>query len=1258
MERALEKTLERIDKLKGKNQFSKARKVLEELSAEQRADVAVAHEAVGLSLQLDSWQDLLKHLRRGLMTHSLANLLAGSNREPFVTLVRENIEFSNALLDLMGNMKHLEAIAEWFQVIDPDDQRFLIKVWLHGSDEEAIDAGRIAMLKVCAGVGLFISDDEQSAFRVWNEALAVNPRQLKKIMAFCQTAKRLDSNLLVQRLKLIKLVATAGKQTEALTLLKALGYESDDNALKVLNEMPELLPNHFKSKEVLAVRFSLALKLADNEILQFIIQDMDSLTEDELFPFKRQALHQIPDKQQRTAVLLDFVRLYMHQENWENAAPLLQMLYEEAAADEVVDLMEKLLDRFPIISPLRFTLGNHHLHHNNIAKGIQHLTAIAQVAGYRARIRELLEDQLLEGYNTEIASLLVRMHGTLFSKAGIVGLFMALNDPPGFLSALSEWGDPHMQAQSNPYWGLAMVYAYLALKRYEQALPFLCQILENFPEMAPELVRICERFCSEQARDYTHMIRLLETISTQLQPSRAWIALSKHFVAATRTFLAAQKSSKPDPRKTSLKEMNVPPTLVELPPNSAETRVPAVRAATSISANTMPQTSGLPPEFHHFKGYLEAGNFHAAAKLAEKTVAAFPQTILYVLNQLERLSREQPREILWPLTLLRILIVSAAFPKAVEVGRRIIAKQHFQAEMPQIYQLLARAYEGTGDQTESLRFYCLSSRQTRFYEQNRNRLPELVLPHQPQFIDEVVNLVHNNEDQEVWEELLKAWHKARPEDLAKIVKAQEAFTEQLGSPHAILDMAFWYLQAGRSQELNDTLNRIDLKDPEILDYLSHIAHLAHLKYPADPKPKFLLGKYHLMQQDPAKAVDTFRNLAHQIPESAETIYHFLRTYLKKNATEADLLTIYGLLIRFALDHGPPVAAVRLLEELGHLNEAGATALVGGVYRVLLRKEERLEAMYELMRLLKQWGHLELLVDVAEQGGFNDHMAVERLEWLHVAAEQPALRDRSMLAIAQIYCDTFEFTRCREALQHIEHSKYRRQALPLYEQLAERFPEQLEVWREAGWAAFPQEPEKARYFFSKIFESPHSEHRLEAYALLVELNAKPDFEQLSSNQDDLDALYQGLAEAYLMVRKVELAYWESTGQPLSKNALNGLIETAQYDRFREDLMRHEDMAESEAALLKARSITAQGRPLEAAWQLSSQAVPVEILQSYFHAAGMTPLAILLKKPGTLLPTYLQEAFTRNYGRPAMIRASYTMIKACAAVNLAKPASETR
>ncbi len=1258
MDRALEKTLEKVEKFKAKKQYVKARAAMDEIPLTQREQLEVMRESIHLSLYLDEWPELLKVLRAALIVHEFQALLEGESLALFVEMLHQHPPFAHALQDMLVRLKHLRAIAGWVEAMDERYRETLIESWRQ-SATETNDPGKRCLFLLSVGVALIVSADEAGAFQAWRDALNDDPRELKRIMAYCQGIG--DQRDLTSRLRLIKLVAAAGKINETLTLLKALGSESDAAALRVLSEIHEILPDMVKSKDVLALRYSTAVRLNDNDLIRAVILDMDELTEDELFPFKKQALHQIADKALRLAVLIEFVRLYIRQENWENAAPLLQMLFEENPDPAVIELMELVLDRFPIISSLRFLLGKYHVGRGNLVAGIQHLTTIAQVPEYDHRIRHLLEERLLVQYDSEIANLLVRMLPMQSSEAGLVACLMAIRDPRSFIAALPEWGEPHLREQTNPFWALALVRGNLGLKRFDLAYPFLCQFLRRFPDLSPEAVQCAEQLCNGPARDYSELIRTIDGVAERLQPKRAWVALRKHFLSATQSArgqgatpqpVAAppQAAAAPVPPPAPPVQATAPVQAAPIPPPQAAPSPPPAPSADTLAA------SGVPQEFQQFRTFLEAGKHRQAAEMAEKTVAAYPQSILFVINTLERVSREHPREILWPITILRILITSAAFEKAVEVGRRVLANHHFHPDMPHIYQLMARAYEGLDDATEALRFFCLSSRQGRFYELNRQRLLEGVLPHHAQFIDEVIQLVLNNEDQDAWDELMKNWFRHRPEDLPRIIQAQERFTEQLGSPRAKLDLAFWYLQAGRLDDIDETLNQIDLHDQDILDYLTHIAHLAHLKYPEDPKPKFLLGKYYLVQQDVSKAVDTFRNLARQIPDAADTIYQFLRGYLKKNAAETDLVTLYGLLIRFALDYGSPVSAVRLLEELSRQNREGAATLINGVYRVILRKDDRLEAMYELLRLLHEWGDDERLLDVTEQGGFGDHMAAERLEWLEGVAKRAPLRDRAMLSIAQIYFDTFDFSRCREALRRIESGRYRRRALPLYDRLAERYPDQADILREAGWAAFPQDPAKARLFFGKLIGADQFESRLEAYAVLRHLEVDVDFELLGELEEDTNRIYAELFRLHDRLRRQELAYWESADQPLSASSLNWLIDTGQLARIPGELQHNHELGEVERALLEARCFFAEGARVQAAWHLKRHPVPCELQQSLFLAAGMVEMAVRIKKPGTRLPIFLQDAFLAKRGKPAIIAATVPLARPRTTAPAPEPASE--
>ena len=137
------------------------------------------------------------------------------------------------------------------------------------------------------------------------------PQAAQKNNAFCQSSSQLDNAQLTHRLLLIRLIASAGKKTETLSLLKALGLENRNHAFRVLNEMPTLLPQDYRSREALALRFSLALMLEDPELLQTVTDDMAHLDDDALFDFRSGQWSKYKKPTCARTVLLNFVNLYI-----------------------------------------------------------------------------------------------------------------------------------------------------------------------------------------------------------------------------------------------------------------------------------------------------------------------------------------------------------------------------------------------------------------------------------------------------------------------------------------------------------------------------------------------------------------------------------------------------------------------------------------------------------------------------------------------------------------------------------------------------------------------------------------------------------------------------------------------------------------------------------------------------------------------------------------------------------------------------------
>ena len=895
---------------------------------------------------------------------------------------------------------------------------------------------------------------------------------------------------------------------------------------------------------------------------------------------------------------------------------MLESLFFEAAHPEIVYLMEKILDRYPVMSNLHYLAGEYYLVSEDLEKAIHHLGTIQQVEEYNVKIRSLLEDHLEKFFDADLAKMLLGLLNPISHKAGLVAAMILMNDREELEKHLSLWGQPLFQERASPFWYLALIHAHCRLKKYGEAYPLLCKMLHHYPDLSVEAVKAAELICNEFRRDFSEIVTLIESKAQMLQPRNAWLALQKHFQEATQIYRTNQARGRAAEQGSEV--LAVPTALVE--------------PAADMKAE-------LKFYYDSFRGHLNAGKWRDAADVAVQAVDKFPQNAPPIMGYLENLTKQYPRELLWTVTKIKIFLKTGAYEQAIATGHQVINSYNFQADLPEIYQQMAHAYEGLENWAEALRYYCLSCRQARFYQNNRERLCELVLPKHPQFLKEVLQLVLINEDHETWGRLMQDWYKHRPDDLEHLIKVQITFTNQAGTARAVLDLVYWYLQAGRLDDINQTLSRVDLREPEIIDHLIKTASLINLKFPDNPKPKFLLGKFYLVHKEVSKAVDTFRNLTQQVPSAAETIYHYLRTYLKKHPNNADVINLYGLLIRLALDHGSPLASVKLLDEYGRQDRQGAESLSEGVYRVLARKENRLEAMYEFLRLLYKWRAYERLIEVDSRGDFGTHMAQQRLQWFEEARTVEGLRDRANLAMARIYFETCEFDSCRRILARLDDPGLRREALPLYDKLTSRFPDAIDLWREAGWAAFPQDMENAAKFFGRVFESAPFEARAEAYAILREMGAEPDLAHLKLVAEDEDALFRTLGELYARIRSEEETYWIRKGEHIPERVFDWMIQTGNLDRYHTYITRIEPINPPKRALLEARALRAEGRWIQGAWRLSQASLPTPWLQSFFFDAGLLERALLVKRSGERSPTFLRNEFLGTYGQPKMITARY-------------------
>lgn len=1225
MERALEKHLEKIRRIRGKESYEKAWAAFTDLRNQYedsfRNELAFYREGATIALQRSDWTETLSYFKDALEHFKLDDLCNSENRLPFIAYVEEHPGFLTGLANFLLGRQSLNNIAAWVRLYADANQRWIIDHWMKAA-ADLHDERHAGAYYVAAGVGRFVRGEMEEALAIWFRALKARPRFLKRIMNFCQRSGLLDMNRFHHRLKLIRLIIAADKRTEALSLLLAMGSESRDYALKILVELNNLFPEA-DGADITLVKFKLAVFLNDQEIFDRVMGQVCALPEDQLFDFKKTAMLQISDPHSKRRVLIDLVQSYINNQSWESAALLLKNLYGDDPHPDVIEQMEAVLERYPILPDLHYTVGKAKMADGDHDRALYHFTAVREVGEYQRPLARLLEDQLLQQYHPGYAALLYRIAPTDAHGASMVALWRVLESQESTADLLAELDQRRPKDPPSPFYLLAVILLMMREKKYRQVLPELKNFVLYYPELSCELVKPAEALCQNYQFDYRDLLRALDKVKPELKPARAWAALIKHFQEATERYFKQQSEAE------EAKNRPAP--------------VPPAGNAREEVRNTI---------MRHF----QTGAWSAALNAMETWTKRHPEDLGPLFQLGDQFAQSPALKIFWLKAKLNLLLGKGLFGDAIKLGQQCINEPIFQSELPEIYQLVGNAYEGIGHLAEALRFFCLSSRQNRFWQTNRRRLGSLVFPENSHLLKEVLNLALLHEDQSVWEPLLQQWHQHKPQELELIIRAQTTFTEKVGTARAILDLAFWHLQTGDIDAVNQTLARIDLRDPEIREALIHITSLINLKFPQDPKPAFLLGRYYLVHSEVPRAVDTFRNLTAKVPNAAETVYQYLRGYLRKNPDSIDVVHLYGLLIRIALDYDFSVAAVKLLEEFSQKDKPRAESLAEGVYRVLMqKKKENREALYEFAKLLFLWGAHGRMLIACEQAEFGQHMAQDRLVWMQEAAKSLELRDEAKAGQARVYYEMHEFEKAFELLESLENDRAKMQVLDLYVQLAQRFPDRLDFWHDAGWISVREDLEQAAFFFRKIWETREAAplFRLEAFALLRESGAEPPFHELETLFADNKALmYERLAEAYGKVRELELRHWldaagnrdaGSEAVPVPGKALDWLLHTGQHQRF-EALLKHLNHApENLRVWLESKYAFSLGDRLKAALHITDSKLPVALRQSFLHAAGLTPRAIALKPPGSRLPNFLRQSFIEAYGKPETIRALYSRLK---------------
>lgn len=1216
--------VEKIRRYRQKGQHDRAWHTVEDAIAAEAESIELRREQLALTLEQGEWQKAIDTFRFTLKHYSLYELCREENRHIFFETLEQQEFFLEGLTELFYEMGRLMPFADWMDLAEPVHQRVALEAW----QQKAMDTANPAFdgfLNGALGVAYTVMGNMDKAWEHWQKAVALEPRWLKDVMAFAQRTKHLNTRNLAVRIKLVSLILSAGKRSEALQLLQAMGKENRDNAFKVLVEIPTLFGND-QSREVLELRYYLALYLEDREILEKIISEMGSLSENDLFELKKAAVLTLKDPSLRRAVLLNFGEIYMQQSNWESAGLLLEGLFHEQAHPDVVKAMERVLENYPILPELQFKVGRYYLDRNEHVRGLHFLSNIQSVGEYQARIRKLLEDLLHRGYNPTCATMLFEMLQPGTHRAGLLAYHIVSHEDllePTFLDRLAIYEEG--KAPPSPFWMLACLHAFVEGKRYAEAFKTLGRFLFHYPDLSPEVVKSAEKICNKYRADFRDFVQYLDGNLDQLKPTRAWKALGRHFIEATERYKAKQAADKQQSKQPSQEDMRTGPLVT----------------MSSLEDADDPD----------FKAYFEAfqervinRRWQEAAGLAVKTAKASPLWIDAILEQLNKLKESQPQEPTWYRARLEILVFNQRYKEAVEEGQQALNTIRVQEQLPDFYQLLAIAHKGAGKTTESLRFYCLASRRADLYKQNREALHKLLFPNNHHMLKDVLNLVLNQEDQGLWEAILRNWHAARPQEIEHLVKAQETFTKQVKTPKSVLDLAFWHLQAEDIKKVDETLGRLDLRDDAIRDQLIQIASLVNMKYPQDPKPTFLLGRFYLEHQEVPKAVDTFRNLASHVPNAAETVYQYLRSYLKSHNEGSGTVHLYGLLIRIALDYDFLLPAVKLLEEFGHRDKAKAETLAQGVYRVLSRKTgKNLEPLFAFGQLLHSWGAHGRLLDVNEQSNFGTHMPNQRMKWLTDIKAVPELHDRAAMQLAQLYLDIQEFESCREELAQIRDPEIRAQGLSLYQKLTARFPNNLDLWREAAWSFVRKGKTEAKPYFEHIFndESADPFHRLEACAVLRECGMEADLAEIAMRlTNGEDGALRLLREVYGRLRELELDRFAKEGKDVPLEALHWLLSRGRLHHFDKLYEQIGDLDDGDQESLRAARFRAEGRLLAAAHMVAhSEHLEEGKRQSILVEAHLPEMAVMVKEPGHRLPNYIRTAYLQAQQQPHIISANY-------------------
>jgi len=1209
--RVAEKHLEKVKRLKAKGQLEKAWQLAEDLRKQGVTSDELETLSFSLCLSLYSWPEVLSRFKEQFKPDRLKLLCGGENRLQFVEFIRENPGFRTGLSDYFCSVQAYGGLADWVRLSDDYDQRWMIEHWIQTSEKLSIPVKQASFL-VAAGIGHMVRGDLERAWKLWIRAVGVDLSLLTKIMSYLQGSRQLDMDSLSNRMQIIRMLLVAGRRKEALQLLLVMGCESTDYALKVLLAIPELFPGD-TTHAVFELRLNLALFLKDAEILADVIADMRVLSENQLFQFKKTAVLSLENPELQRKVNLYFCKVYMAKDAWESAALLLQGLFVEAPGHDVVDMMAEVLDNYPVLPELNFMVGQYYLEHQQVAKAMKYWATVKEVGEFRSKIRRLLEHRLFDGFDEDCALMLFEMLEMGTNRAGLLAFWILDHWDSVDQRFLGRMEHGLLNREPSPMWTLALLHGFTRAQNYPLVLEHLEKFLRETPDLSAEVVRYAEALVEHYPNDYRSLREFLRDRAAHLVNGETWKALLQKFEKAAEAFEKDQTGPQPL-RKRDLD---------------------------SMSGLNQQGNGEFSVYFEAFQERVLTRNWEAAADLAMKAAAREPSWRPSILKQIEQLCDNQPSQWVWVRVRLELLFAENRMKAVEEITAEAIRKADFKPHLPWLYQMLGEAMLTQNRTKDALSAFVFSSQHSEYYKRNRERLPNMVKSSGGQHFRDVLTLILNENDSPIWERLIHVWYEEKPGDLELIVGAQKAFSEKVKSPRAFLDLAYWQLQSGNLEGYQDAIKMLTLRDPDLGEPLKHLTDLANLKYPEDPLARFTLGRYYTIQRDVPRAVDTFRNLVQVAPDQAESVYHYLRSYLTSQPESPDRVHLYGLLIRIALDHQLTLPAVHLLGEFSQLDMDGAHRLADGVRRVLLKdKTANREALIHFGALLNKWQDYEGLIALELNADFGDDMVNERLEWLSHVQTDPSLSSKAFLLRAKLLAVRNEFDACLEALSLITEDSVRAEGIELYQKLCDRFPGKLELLYEAATAFSRVDPSRAAKLWSTIYrhEEAWPKQIAEAYAALKEAGEDPDPARLNKAYENKeDEMLGCLREIYGRWRETDLELAQEKSLSPSEEALAYLLESNQLERFVVRLEKATTLDQATRLRLEARRLQKQGYVLQAARRVAYSDLPAGIRQSILRDAGLSQLAVAVNPVGERLSPALRKEFSRLTDKPKAILA---------------------